>query len=120
MPVESAADRASFLSADEFGVTASFTPASGGATIPLTGIFDNDYLDLDVEGEVGVASRSPRFVAATADLDAAGGASDGATLELTLAQLQAAGLDVNFAGTYKVRIVKPDGTGMTELKLEKQ
>ena len=106
MPVESAADRATFLSADEFGVTATFTH-SGGAAAEINGIFDNDYLDVEVEGEVGVASRSPRFVCRTADLDDAGGANDGDSLVVS-------------GTTYKVRIVKPDGTGMTEMKLEKQ
>lgn len=106
MPVESAADRAAFLDADEFGVTSSFTHA-GGTAVEIAGIFDNDYLDLEVEGEVGVASRSPRFVCRTADLDDAGGANDGDSLVVS-------------GVTYKVRIVKPDGTGMSELKLEKQ
>lgn len=106
MAVESAADRAAFLSADDFGVAATFTHVGGSATA-VTGIFDNDYLDLEVEGEVGVASRSPRFVCRTADLDDAGGANDGDSLVVS-------------GVTYKVRIVKPDGTGMTEMKLEKQ
>lgn len=106
MPVETTADRASMLSADEFGVTATFTHA-GGSPAAITGIFDNDWLDLDLEGEVGVSSRSPRFLCRSADLDAAGGANDGDSLVV-------AGV------TYRIRIVKPDGTGVTELKLEKQ
>lgn len=106
MAVESAADRATFLSADDFGVTATFTHSGGSATAVI-GIFDNDYLDLEVEGEVGIASRSPRFVCRTSDLDDAGGANDGDSLVVS-------------GVTYKVRIVKPDGTGMTEMKLEKQ
>ena len=106
MSVEAAADRASFLSADEFGQAATYTPV-GAAAVELTGIFDNDWLDLDVEGEVGVASRSPRFVCRTSDLADAGGTTPDAALVV-------AGV------TYKIRVVKPDGTGMTELKLEKQ
>lgn len=106
MPVESAADRAAFLAADEFGVTGIYTPVGAGAA-SLTGIFDNDWLDLDVDGEVGVASRSPRLVCRTSDLSDAGGSPNDATLVI-------AGV------TYKIRVVKPDGTGMTELKLEKQ
>lgn len=104
MPVETAADRAAFLA--DFGLTAAYTPAGAGATT-LTGIFDNDWLDLDVEGEVGVASRSPRLVCRTSDLSDAGGSPNDATLVI-------AGV------TYKIRVEKPDGTGMTELKLEKQ
>jgi hypothetical protein len=107
MSVESAADRASFLSAAEFGLSATYTPVGGGGAVPVNGIFDNDWLDLDVQGEVNVASRSPRFVCATSALDAAGGSASDATLVV-------AGV------TYKIRVVKPDGTGMTELKLEKQ
>lgn len=106
MSVESAADRASMLSANEFGVAASYTPV-GAAAVSLIGIFDNDWLDLDVEGEVGVASRSPRFLCNTSDLSDAGGTTPDATLVV-------AGV------TYKIRVVKPDGTGQTELKLEKQ
>lgn len=106
MAVESAADRASFLSVDEFGVTATYTPVGAGA-VSLIGIFDNDWLDLDVDGEVGVASKSPRFVCKTSDLSDAGGTTPDATLVVS-------------GTTYKIRVVKPDGTGMTELKLEKQ
>lgn len=106
MSVESAADRAAFLSADEFGVTAAYTPEGAGATT-LTGIFDNDWLDLSVEGEVGVASRNPRLVCRTSDLADAGGLPNDGILVIN-------------GVTYRIRVVKPDGTGMTELKLEKQ
>lgn len=104
MAVESAADRASFLLAAEFGVSATFTHLETAAASAVTGIFDSDYLALEVDGEAGVASRSPRFVCASADIATA---VFGDTLAV--------------AGViYKMRVIKPDGTGITEIMLEKQ
>jgi hypothetical protein len=36
MPVESAADRAAFFNADEFGLAATYTPPGGGAGVACT------------------------------------------------------------------------------------
>ena len=46
MPVESAADRLIFLDVDDFGATASYT-VQGGSAANITGIFDNEFIEVD-------------------------------------------------------------------------
>lgn len=106
MAVESAADRLAFLNTDEFAATATYTPAAGGGSTTVQGIFDNDFLQVDTPGgESSVATLAPRFVCRTADLS--GGGAFGDTLVIS-------------GTTYKARVIQPDGTGMTTLWLEKQ
>lgn len=118
MPVETAADRLTFVNADEFAVEATYTPVAGGASWAIKGLFDSAAIAIEVGGEVDVQTRKPMMTCRVDDLS--GGGKQGDTIVLTSAQLLAAGLDTNAAGTYKVRIVQPDGTGMVELALEKQ
>lgn len=100
MPVETADDRALLLA--DFGVSATFTPA-GGTGAAVTGIVDNDYEAVDAGGSVSFAVTRPRFVCRTADIS---GAAEGDALAID-------------GVTYTIRVVMPDGTGMTELMLEK-
>jgi len=102
MAVESATDRAIFVNVDDFGVAATYTP-SGGASSTVNGIFDNDFIEVDAGGGVGVALQQPRFHCRTADVSSA---SEGDALVVS---------GVN----YTIRIVQDDGTGMTMLVLEK-
>lgn len=118
MPVETAANRLAFLNTDEFAVEATYTPVAGGASWTIQGIFDSAAIALEVGGEVDVQTRKPVMTCRVDDLS--GGGKQGDTIVLSSAQLLAAGLDTNAAGTYKARIVQPDGTGMVELALEKQ
>jgi len=76
MPVESAADLAAFTNPDEFGKTASYTLAAGGAPVPLNGVFDNAFAELDPGGEVPVSGRRPVFTVNTVDLPAGYGPDD--------------------------------------------
>lgn len=70
----------------------------------VKGIFDAAYTEVDISGSVGFTSTTPRFVCRSCDIvDAAD--ADSITI----------GTDV-----YLIRVVQPDGTGMTELILEKQ
>ena len=102
MPVESDADRAIFLSTDDYGVSAIFTRGSTVTTI--SGIFDNDFIEVDAGGTIPFAMQQPTFLARTSDVAAA--VEDDTLL---------------IAGTtYKIRVVQADGTGMTNLILEKQ
>jgi len=99
MAVETADDRLVMLA--DFGEAATFTPA-GGSSSAITVIFDNAYEAVDTGGGVSFAVRQPRVTARTADLP---GVSEGDTLTI--------------GGTaYVIRIVMPDGTGITELMLE--
>ena len=102
MAVESADDRAIFVNVDDFGVAATYTP-SGSASSTVNGIFDNDFIEVDAGGGVGVALQQPRFHCRTADVSSA---SEGDALVVS---------GVN----YTIRIVQDDGTGMTMLILEK-
>lgn len=105
MAVESAADRAVFVNTDDFGVASSYTLAAGGSASTINGIFDNQYAEIEVEVDIGVASTGPAFTCRTADLPTGYGPGDSIVISGT---------------TYKVRVVKSDGTGMTVLKLEAQ
>ena len=118
MPVETASDRLVFLETDDFAVEATYTPVSGGGSSTIQGIFDSAAQIIEVEGETAVESRRPRFLCRVDDLTNGGKESD--QLVLSSSQLLAAGLDTNAAGTYLVRVVQPDGTGIVELILEKQ
>lgn len=108
MPTETAADRAAFVNADEFGAVAIYT-LFGGAAVPLAGgIFDDPHLSV-VLGEAATDDSRPTFTLPTADLppDAAPDAGD--TIEV----------EVEGEGgvTYKVVGFEPDGTGFTRLVL---
>ena len=102
MAVESLDDLAVFISVDDFGVAATYTP-TGGSASTVNGIFDNDIIEVDAGGNVPMAVRQPRFLCRTNDVsDAAEGDA----------------LVVN-ATNYTIRVVDHDGTGMTVLALEK-
>ena len=100
MAVETADDRALLLA--DFGVAATFTPAGGGASTAVTVIFDNAYEAVDVGGGSTFAVTQPRVTARTSDVATA---TEGATLAID-------------GVTYTVRVVMPDGTGITEMMLE--
>lgn len=91
-----------FFDTNDFGVEATFTP-SGGSASTIEGIFDNEYLAIDGDGQVAVAGTTPVFHCKTADVANAYGGT----------------LVVN-STTYNIVEVKPDGTGTTMLILEDQ
>lgn len=103
MPVETAGDLAVMLDSDEFGVAATYTLAVGGDT-PITGIFDMPAEIVERNAGPGIISAELTFQCASAALPA--GAVAGDTIEIN---------SVN----YTVRTVLPDGTGLTEIELEK-
>lgn len=100
MAIESAADRLAMLDPDEFGATASYTPA-GGQAASIVGIFDNEYVGVDLDAGVPIESRRPTFLVRAADVPAV--AHDDA--------LTVDGTDYVVAG------VEPDGTGFVKLVL---
>jgi len=97
MAVESAADRAIFFEVDDFATAATF----GGGTV--NGIFDNEFVEVDAGGGVGFALVQPRFQCRTQDVSSAS-EGDAITIDGT---------------AYTIRVVQPDGTGITTLVLEK-
>jgi hypothetical protein len=101
MAVETATERAIFFEADDFAVTASYTP-SGGVAANVNGIFDNEHVEVDAGGSVTVSLQQPLFTCQTSDVSSA-----------------AEGDAITISGTdYTVRDVRPDGTGVTVLVLE--
>ena len=103
MPVESEADRASFLNSDEFGDGATYTPVTGSPAT-FTGIFDAPHTAIDI-GEISVSDRRPTFLCRASDVPAgAKGGNAGDTLLVD-------------GTTYRVIDLEPDGQGMTRIVL---
>jgi hypothetical protein len=102
MAVETANDLAVFLSINDFGIAATYTPA-GGSAATVNGIFDNDIVEVDAGGSIAMAVRQPRFLCRTQDVSSA---ADGDAITINSA-------------SYTIRMVDHDGTGMTNLILEK-
>jgi hypothetical protein len=98
MGIESIDDLAIFLGVDDFGTEVKF------GNKKFNGIFDNDFVEVDAGGGVSFATQQPRLVARS--IDCAILSED--------SQLVISGT------TYKVKVIQPDGTGMTTLVLEKQ
>ena len=93
MSVETAADRSAML--NDYGTT-----VTKADTSTSTGIFDNDFLAVDLD-ESEVESTEPTLLARTADVpNLAHG--DSLTISST---------------SYTVRGIQPDGTGMTQIML---
>lgn len=107
MAVESAADRAMFLSVADFGVVARYLSSAGGETA-LTGIFDAAYLMIDA-GEPGVSGSSPVFTCRSDDLNS-----------LPIGRADQDDRIVIGGIEYAISDIQPDGTGMTLLILEKR
>jgi hypothetical protein len=101
MAVETDLERAVFFEANDFGVSAIYTPA-GGDPVTIEGIFDDRHEEVDAGGGVPFSITSPQFHTRTADVP---GALEGDTLEI-------GGI------VYTIRVVMPDGTGLTMLQLE--
>jgi hypothetical protein len=101
MAVETALEREILLA--DFGVSASYTPA-GGSSSTITGILENEYEAVDAGGTVSFAVQRPRFICRSADVSSA---AEGDALSIS-------------GVSYIVRVVMPDGTGITELMLEVQ
>jgi len=96
MPIETADERSFML--QDFGVVVTH---SGGSFV---GIFDNAFADIDSGGGVSFAMSQPRLMCRTADISN--------LVEGELLTIEAA--------SYAIRVIMPDGTGMTELYLEAQ
>lgn len=106
MAVESANDLAVFFDQDDFAVGCAWTRAGQGSADPtFYGIFDNEYVALDIEGEAQVATTNPVFHCSTAKLPTGYARGDTCVINAT---------------SYYVRNFHPDGTGTTLVILEAQ
>lgn len=87
-----------------FGTEALLRPVSTGKTLRVPGIFDAEYTSVEAGGSVGYATTAPRFLCAAGNLPSA--LTEGYRLVVN-------------GVIYTIRVVEPDGTGMTALTLEK-
>ena len=102
MPVETDADRRLFVDADEFAVSVSWNYRSRTAT--FTAIFDDQYLLLSSEFvDAGAEGSAPQILTVSSDVPAHGEHDDVITIS---------------AKHYRVAEIKPDGTGMTVVRLQ--
>lgn len=104
MAIETDADRALFLDADEFGVAVAYHKVGAPAAISIAAIFDAEHVFNDGGEGLAVASVSPQIIVRSSDLPSGAGDGDAVTVSGT---------------DYTVRYSEPDGTGMTVLKLER-
>lgn len=105
MPVEVAADRSIFLA--DFGVSCTGKPIFGQETT-FTAIFDAQHALEDAGGFVAFSVDQPRLTCKSGDISTL---QEGDTVIVPVD-----GTNVD----YTIRVVMPDGTGITELVLEKQ
>ncbi|TPN79966.1 hypothetical protein [Mesorhizobium sp. B1-1-2] len=108
MAVETAADRALFVDADEFGASVTWTSASGSSTFPA--IFDAEYQLLTVPGlEAGVEASGPQILFPSSSLPADAAQGDG---------VQVTDPATSAVSFFTAVEFKPDGTGMTIARLQ--
>lgn len=98
--IETSTDRLVML--NDFGQDAIYTHNNESVTIK--GILDLEFEEIDVGGSIPFAMQRPRFHCRTSDISAA---TNGDTLEID-------------GVTYIIRVLMPDGTGMTQIQLEQQ
>jgi hypothetical protein len=92
------------LNVDEFATSATHTNEFD-VSATVYGIFDNDYFSVDTGvGSVSMAETNPRFLGKTSAFT---DIKYGDELEID-------------GVTWIIREIMPDGTGMTELTLERQ
>jgi len=102
MALETASDLNSYFDTDAHGTSVTFSPV-GSSSSTINAIFNNEYELVDI-GEHGVESSIPLLTVKSSDVT---GISQGD------------GFTVNGV-TYKAVIIRPDGTGITEIQLETQ
>jgi hypothetical protein len=76
--------------------------SQGGVATPITGIYEWPYFEVEGDGTVGVVSSQPKLTCASADIP---GMATGDTITVQ-------------EKTYRVVVIQPDGTGVTDLILE--
>lgn len=103
MAAEDADDRAHFYYTDEFGVSGSYT-RQGSAPVTIAGIFDREPLSISLGAELSLDDADPQFEVHESDLPAGAGIGDALVIG---------------SENWTVKNIKPDGTGMAIIKLEK-
>ena len=102
MTLETTSDLNAFFDTDTHGTTVTFTP-NGGSSSTINGIFNNEYELVDI-GEHGVESSIPLLTVKSSDVT---NISQGDAFTIN-------------SVSYKAVVIRPDGTGVTEIQLEAQ
>lgn len=104
MPLPLTSDLAVIMSLEEFAVSAQYQRKSGLGDTVINIIFDNETVPVDAGGFATVHQEQPRVTCRTSDVS------------------EMAETDVMIIGeiNYMVRAWVHDGTGVTEVRLEKQ
>ena len=105
MAVETDVLRSTMLA--DFGQTITFAPLFGASTT-FTAIFDADHVFEDVGGTVTFSVQQPRLTCRSSDVS-----------EITEGDKVSITVDGSL-NEYRVVAIMPDGTGISELALEKQ
>ncbi len=105
MAVETLDDRKVLLA--DFGVSCTGTP-TGGGSVSFKAIYDAQHSLEEAGGFVSFSLDQPRLTCVSSEVS-------------TLAEGNTVVVPVNSVNTnYTIRVVMPDGTGITDLALEKQ
>lgn len=105
MAVETLDDRKVLLA--DFGVACTGSP-TGGGSVSFKAIYDAQHALEEAGGFVAFSLDQPRLTCVTSEVS-------------TLAEGNTVTVPVDSVNTnYTIRVVMPDGTGITELALEKQ
>ena len=94
-------DISAVFDATDFAVTGTFTPV-GGMITSVTGIFDDEDLQIDMGDGTSMLQHSARFTCSSSDVT---GVREGDSLVVS-------------GVSYRVEYVKDDGTGVIEMYLE--
>lgn len=105
MAVETLADRTVMVA--DFGVACTGSPIGGGS-VSFTAIYDAQHALEEAGGFVAFSLDQPRLTCITSQIS-------------SLAEGDTVTVPVDSVDTdYTIRVIMPDGTGITELALEKQ
>lgn len=105
MAVETLDDRKVMVA--DFGVACTGSP-TGGGSVSFTAIYDAQHALEEAGGFVAFSLDQPRLTCITSQIS-------------SLAEGDTVTVPVDSVNTnYTIRVVMPDGTGITELALEKQ
>ena len=101
MTLENSSDFNAFFDTDTHATSVSYTP-NGGSSSNINVIFNNEFNLVDA-GEVGVESSTPVVTCKSSDVP----------------NIQQGDQFTINSVNYQVVIIRPDGTGITEIQLEK-
>lgn len=111
MATETDADRAVFVSANDFGVKVVWT-SEAGASAPFDAIFDDTFMALTVgEMDFSQDASQPRLEMRSSDVPGDAAQEDALQTGMLI------GGNFVASASYKVVEFKPDGTGMTTVRL---